>query len=703
MNAAVKACCFLFLSVPLLSAAEQADNPIAGVITLMTDLEAKIKKVGVDEGRAYEEFFEWCDEVTGEKLHSIKLNEERKAKLMAAIEKYFAEIEQSGEQISEEAKAIAQAIAEGKNAKDLREKQHADFMAAEKDLVDSVDMLSRAITVLQKEMQKGSAAFAQISTKRVTGLMQVLGSIAEAAAFTTSDKSKLLALVQAQQGDGELASPSADVYSSKSGGIVELLEDMKDKAENQLSDLRKGEQQARYVFNQLVAALKAQQKADEQDKKNEEADKAEATEEEAESEEELTHTREVLDVHSEAYRKTKAECMQSASDHEASVKSRDEELKVIAKAKEILEESTGGAVSRRYSLLQENLARVSLHSTADLVHLEVITLVKSMAKKHHSSALAQLASRISAVVQYGAANREDIFGKVKGLITDLIAKLEQEAKDAATEKAYCDEQLANTNQKKADLDDALAKIKAELDKKSAKFADVKDDIAFEQEGLAKLAKEQKELDKIRDDEHAAFVEEKTDLEKGLEGVRKALGMLRDYYSEKDDGAAAAAPEEAPVFLQSKRQPTPPETTHSKSSGAAAGIMEILEMTESDFAAGLAKAQTQESDAQSEYDEASKVNEVERTESETQVKFLTKQFKMLEKTIATLSSDRDSLVSEQTAVLEFDAKLRDRCIAEPETYAEIKRRRDAEITGLKEALQILKTEAAFLQHPRLRGA
>jgi len=127
------------------------------------------------------------------------------------------------------------------------------------------------------------------------------------------------------------------------------------------------------------------------------------------------------------------------------------------------------------------------------------------------------------------------------------------------------------------------------------------------------------------------------------------------------------------------------------------------MTESDFAAGLAKAQTQESDGQSEYDEASKVNEVERTESETQVKFLTKQFKMLEKTIATLSSDRDSLITEQSAVLEFDAKLRDRCIAEPETYAEIKRRRDAEITGLKEALQILKTEAAFLQHPRLRGA
>lgn len=710
MNVVIQACFLLTLSLPLSAsekalASEQADNPIAGVITMLKDLEVKIKKDGEKEGKAYEEYFEWCDEVTGEKLHSIKLHSDRKEKLKSDIEKYFAEIEQSGEQISEEAKAIAQAIAEGKNAKDLREKQHEDFMAAEKDLVDSVDMLSRAVTVLQKEMQKGSAAFAQVSTSRVAGLMQVFNSLTDAAAFTTSDKSKLMALVQAQEGDDQPAAPAGEVYSSKSGGIVEMLEDMKDKAENQLSDLRKGEQQARYVFNQLVAALKAQQKADEKDKKNEEADKAGAQEDSADAQDDLAQTREVLDVHSEAYRKTKAECMQSASDHEASVASREEELKVLKKALEILEETTAGAVSRRYFFLQEgSQQQIRLHSTSDLVHLELLTLVKGMAKKHHSAALAQLASRISAVVQYGAANNEDIFAKVKGLITDLIAKLEQEAKDAANEKAYCDEQMADTDAKKQDLDDGLAKLKAQLDRKSAKFADTKDDIAFEQEGLAKLAKEQKKLDKIREDEHAAFVEAKDDLEKGLEGVRKALGLLRDYYAEKDSGESAAAPaDEAPVFLQSARQPTPPDENHQKAGGAAKGIMEILEMTESDFAAGLAKEQTKESDAQADYDEATKVNEVERTESETQVKFLTKKFKTLEKTISQLTSDRDSLMTEQTAVLEFDKKLRDRCVAEPETYAEIKRRRDAEITGLKEALQILKTEAAFLQHPRLRGS
>jgi len=684
-----------------LTAADQADNPIIGVISMLHDLKAKIEADDVKQAKAFDEFHAWCQKVTGEELHSIKMDKNRKEQLMAAIKKYFAEIEQSGEAISEEAKAIAQAIEEDKNAKDLREKQHADFLVADKDLVDSVDMLARAITVLQKDVQKGSASLTQISNTNAQGVVFVLNSLTDAAALSASDKSKLLSLVQAQHGDEEMAAPAADVYSSKSGGIVEMLEDMKEKAENQLADLRKGEQQARYVFNQLVAALKAQRKADEEDKKNEEEDKTEATELEAEAEDDLKGTRKILDVHTEAYRKTKAQCMQTANDHEASVKAREEELKVIAQATKILEETTSVAAGRTYSFFQvASHQRVKLHSINDL---EVVTAVKRMAQMHHSAALAQLASRISAVVQYGEANGGDVYAKVKGLIRDLIAKLEKEAKDAASEKAYCDEQMADTSAKKADLEDALAKVKAEIGRKSAKFADVKDDIAEVQQELAKIAKAQKELDKIREDEHSAFVEVKADLEKGLKGVRKALELLRDFYAEKDEGGSSESPaEESPVFFQRERQPTPPDVSHNKAGGAASGIMEILEMAESDFATGLTKAQTEESDSQNEYDAATNENEVERSELETEIKFKTKEHKTLEKTISELSSDRDSLVTEQAAVLEFDAKLRDRCVAEPESYAEIKRRRDAEITGLKEALEILKTEAAFLQQPRLRG-
>merc|ERR1719503_25832 len=135
--------------------------------------------------------------------------------------------------------------------------------------------------------------------------------------------------------------------------------------------------------------------------------------------------------------------MQVAADHEATVTARTEELAVIAKARKIISETTGGAVGQSYSFLQ-------ISTRADLKRSEIVTVVSNLAKKHHSSALAQLASRISAVVKYGGG--DDVFAKIKGLIGDMIAKLEKEAEEDATEKAYCDEEMAKTEAKKADLE-----------------------------------------------------------------------------------------------------------------------------------------------------------------------------------------------------------------------------------------------------------
>ena len=46
-------------------------------------------------------------------------------------------------------------------------------------------------------------------------------------------------------------------------------------------------------------------------------------------------------------------------------------------------------------------------------------MVKKLAQTHHSAALAQLASRISAVMRLGG---DDPFAKVKGLISEMIRR-----------------------------------------------------------------------------------------------------------------------------------------------------------------------------------------------------------------------------------------------------------------------------------------
>merc|ERR1719325_43478 len=570
----------------------------------------------------------------------------------------------STSKIDELVAAIAADDSELKDATAVRGKEAADFAKNEAELLDCIDTLERAIGIISKEMAKNPAALAQIDTSSTARLVQTLGAVIDAAGFAANDKQKLVALVQSQNSDDqeELGAPAAAVYKSHSTGIVDVLEDMKEKAEGSLSDLRKEETSSNHNFGMLKQSLEDQIAADTKDMEDEKAAKAEAAEGKATAAGDLGETVKLLKNTQDDLATASATCMQVAADHEATVKARNEELKLLRRQKKILEDTTSGAASQTYSMLQ--VAR--LQSRTDLAGLEVVQLVKQLARKHHSSALTQLASRMTAAIRFGTSGGEDPFAKVKGLIENMIAKLEAEAKAEATEKAYCDDEMAKTESKRGELMDDVSKLSAKIDQATSKSATLSAEIKQLEAELAELLKKQAEMDKIRQEENAAFLQAKADLTTGLAGVRQALSVLRDYY------ASAAA------LVQ---QPAAP-ALHTKASGAGTSIVGILEVVESDFATGLAKEESQEDDAQSLYDEITQENKVTKTMKDQDVKYKTAEVKSLAKAIAELSSDKETLSTELAAVNEYYAKLKDRCIAKPETYEERKARREAEINGLK---------------------
>merc|ERR1719463_679389 len=132
---------------------------------------------------------------------------------------------------------------------------------------------------------------------------------------------------------------------------------------------------------------------------------------------------------------------------------------------------------------------------------------------------------------------------------------------------------------------------------------------------------------------------------------------------------------------------------------------MLEVIESDFTKGLAELITTEETAAAEYDRITKENEIMKVTKEQDVKYKTKESKDLDKAVAEATSDREGLQTELDATLKYWDSLTEQCVAKPEPYEERKKRREAEIAGLKEALAILSGEAVLIQREsarKLRG-
>merc|ERR1719389_960547 len=263
----------------------------------------------------------------------------------------------------------------------------------------------------------------------------------------------------------------------------------------------------------------------------------------------------------------------------------------------------------------------------------------------------------------------------------MISTLEKEASEDASQKAYCDKEMSETTAKRDELTAESNSLSTKIAQKQASSAKLKEEVATLQGELASMAKAKAEADSLRAEEKAAFDKNSAEMSQGIKGVKMALKVLKDYYAKGDKG-------------------------HSSSDGAGSGIIGLLEVAESDFTKGLTEMTSEEETAVAEYEAYVKEDEIATVKKQQDVKYKTKEAAGLDKSVGELSGDLSAVTEELTAVLEGLEKLEDMCVAKAEPYAERKARRESEIAGLKNALQILEGEAVLLQKSSkrtLRGA
>jgi len=643
-------------------------SPIEKILEMISDLQAKVIGEGEDAQKTYDAYAEWCEDRSTELGFEIKTGKADVAEHTATIEEETATSAALETKIEELSNDIQQDEADLAAATSIRNKEAADFSAEEKELTEVLSMLERATSILSREMAKSGASMLQM--KSATSITEALGVMVQASVLSSADASRLTSMVQTQQSDSdsETGAPAAAVYEGQSGGIIGTLEGLTEKAEGQLDKARKAETTAIQNYQMLKQSL-----TDSVANANKDMDKAKKGL--SESQESKANAQGDLEVASKDLAediKTKStlhqDCMNAAEEFEVSTKSRGEELTALATAKKVIKEATGGAASQTY-FSQFSFMQVS--SSSDLAKAEAVRFVRDLSRKSKSPALAQLASRMSAAIRLGSAGGEaDPFAKVKGLITDMISTLEAEAEEDASQKAYCDKEMSEATAKKDELTAESDKLSTKIAQDKAASGKLKEEVATLQNELASMAKAKAEADELRATENAAYKKNSAEMSMGIEGVKKALSVLKEYYAK--------------------------DSSHGSAEGAGSGIIGLLEVCESDFTKGLTEMTAAEETAAAEYEAYVKEDEIAVVQKTQDVKYKTKEAAGLDKNVAELSSDLDAVSDELAAVLKGLDKLKEMCVAKAEPYAERKAKRESEIAGLKEALQILEGEAALIQ-------
>merc|ERR1719284_80230 len=259
----------------------------------------------------------------------------------------------------------------------------------------------------------------------------------------------------------------------------------------------------------------------------------------------------------------------------------------------------------------------------------------------------------------------------------MIAKLLKEAEEEATQKAFCDAEMGKSKKSQEEKTMTLDKLQSRIDGATSTIAENTESIKTLEAEVAEIDKAQAEATAIRTKENEDYLVASKDFKDSAEAVAKAIEVLKNFY----EGSFIQL--SAQTNLKSKQ----PEFGGAKSD-IAHTIISVLEMSQEDFTTLLAESEATEDEAAKAYATLTDENKVSKVTKETEAKGKASEVKSLTVQLEHSKEDHASVSKELDAVLAYIDKLRPQCEEKAMSYEEKKAKREAEIAGLKEALDIL---------------
>merc|ERR1719321_916054 len=217
--------------------------------------------------------------------------------------------------------------------------------------------------------------------------------------------------------------------------------------------------------------------------------------------------------------------------------------------------------------------------------------------------------------------KEDHFVKVRGMIKDLVAKLEADASAEADQKAWCDSEMEKATSSR---DENIGAMEGDLASKTsaeAKIAKLNEEIQALLNEIAELNKALNEATQLRTKENAENTKTLADANAGLAGVTKAMKILKDFYDNAliQTGEKYKPPKgDASGNTVGDLAPDTFEGDFAGNQDAASGIIGQLDVIKSDFEGTISATTTAEDEAESEFQDFKSETESDISEKEGSV-------------------------------------------------------------------------------------
>jgi hypothetical protein len=505
----------------------------------------------------------WCDTNEKAKNKAVAINTQRATDLSAFIEEATAKSASLKADIEQLNQQVAASTASLNTATAIREKDAAEFQAMEVDSIQNTEGLKGALMKLSKV--HGDA----LNQESLMQVRQLLRKRLEAhrRMFAGSKNRQALSLVQepVESEVDSLLQQSGE--APQSGAIFGIMKQMKESFETNLASATTEEGTAKETFASMKDSKTKEITSAEELIDSKKQELASTDEKNAASKEDLADTEAAVAADTTFLANLKDKCDSATADYVARSKVRNEEIKAVAEAMDILMGDDARDLLMKF--VQVSSTRTSKN------RVSASKFVAQLAKKEHNPKLAALSMSM----------RLDAFTKVKASIDDMIVELKTTQKDEVVKKDFCNKELHLNEMKtteKTNLKEDLTQAIADLETSKTTLAD---EIKVLKESIATAQTEMKRASELRLAENKEFQMTITDQVATQEILNKALDRLKAFYAKSS-------------FLQlsSVRQPG-----YKKNAGAG-GVMAMIDHIIEESKAEQAETMKSENDANAAYAE-----------------------------------------------------------------------------------------------------